>query len=133
MIRRRTIGPEICDGRNDDGAVYLTAATNAVDEHEAALGIGSQDAMQPGDVLVTVAEIKNPPDPSGFQVLHGEPRVSHDQIGDYAVPAPAMSIEAYREHGRYFQIGVAFGRARPTDDQIRSANEVLSSLAVRPT
>jgi hypothetical protein len=42
-----------------------------------------------------------------------------------------MSIEDYTERGRYFQIGVVFGRARPTDEQIRTANGLLSSLMVR--
>jgi hypothetical protein len=43
----------------------------------------------------------------------------------------AMSIEDYTGGGRYFQIGVAFGRVRPTDEQFRTADEVLSSLMVR--
>jgi len=118
--------------RNDDGAAYLTAASNPVDDHEAALGIGSQEDMGPNDVLVSVAEVENPPDAAGFQPLHGVPHVSRDQLGAYAVPAPAMSIEDYTEGGRYFQIGVAFGRSVPTDEQFRVANEVLSSLTVRP-
>ncbi len=117
--------------RNDDGAAYLTAASSAVDRHEAGLGVGSQRYMQPGDVLVSVTEVKDPPDPSGFQQLDGAPRVSRDQLGDYAVPAPAMSIEDYTESGRYFQIGVAFGRLHPTDAQLQAANDVLSSLTVR--
>jgi hypothetical protein len=87
--------------------------------------------MQPGDVLVSVAEVKNPPHPSGFQQLDGAPRVSRGQLGDYAVPTAAMSIEDYTENGRYFQIGVAFGRARPTDTQLQTANDVLSSLTVQ--
>jgi hypothetical protein len=119
--------------QNDDGAPYLTTASSAVDRHEAALGVGSQQYMQPGDVLVSVTEVKDPPDPSGFQQLDGAPRVNRGQLGHYAVPAPAMWIEDYTESSRYFQIGVAFGRERPTDEQLRTANDVLSSFAVRPT
>jgi len=119
--------------QNDDGAAYLTTASSAVDSHEGALGVGSQQYMQPGDVLVSVTEVKDPPDPSGFQQLDGAPRVSRGQVGDYAVPAPAMWIADYTEGGRYFQIGVAFGRERPTNEQLRTANDVLSSFAVRPT
>ena len=63
--------------------------------------------------------------------LRGAPGARRDQLGDYAVQAPAMSIEDCTERERYFQIGVAFGRARPTDEQFRTANEVLSSLMVR--
>jgi hypothetical protein len=119
--------------QNDDGAAYLTTASSPVDSHEAGLGVGSQHYMQPGDVLVSVTEVKAPPDPPGFQQLDGAPRVSRGQLGHYAVPAPAMWIEDYAERGRYFQIGVAFGRERPTDEQLRTANDVLSSFVVRPT
>jgi hypothetical protein len=118
--------------RNDDGSAYLTAASSDVDEHEGALGIGSQSGMQPEDVLISIAEIQNPPDPSGFQPLTGTPQVSRNQLGQYAVPAPAMSVEAYTASGRYFQVGVAFGRVRPTNAQLRTANQVLSSFAVEP-
>jgi hypothetical protein len=43
---------------NDDGAAYLTVASNDVDEHEAALGIGSQSGMPSNDVLISVTEVK---------------------------------------------------------------------------
>jgi hypothetical protein len=109
------------------------SAAPAGSDPPAALGVGSQQYMQPGDVLVSVTEVKDPPDPSGFQQLDGAPRVSRGQLGDYTVPAPAMWLADYTDRGRYFQIGVAFGRERPTDEQFRTANDVLSSFAVRPT
>jgi hypothetical protein len=118
--------------RNDDGSAYLTTASSPVDSDESGLGIGSQANMGPDDVLVNITEITNPPDTSGFQSLTGGPQVSRDQLGDFAVPAPAMSIENYTESGRYFEVGVAFGGADPSDAQFSEANHVLSSLTVQP-
>lgn len=117
---------------NDDGSAYLTAASSAVNPDEAGLGLGSQGNMGPDDVLVNITEIKHPSEPAGFQQLTGPPAVSRDQLGDYAVPAPAMSVENYTESGRFFQIGVAFGTADPTDAAFQNANQVLSSLTVDP-
>lgn len=118
--------------QSDDGSAYLTAASSPVNSDESGLGIGSQPNMGADDVLVNITEIKNPPDKSGFQSLTGGPQVSRDQLGDFAVPAPAMSIENYTESGRYFEVGVAFGSADPTDAQFSEANQVLSSLTVQP-
>jgi hypothetical protein len=117
---------------NDDGSAYLTAASSPVNSDEAGLGIGSQPNMAGDDVLVNITEIKNPPDKSGFPSLTGVPQVGRAQLGDFAVPAPAMSIENYTESGRYFEVGVAFGSLDPTDAQFSEANQVLSSLAVQP-
>jgi hypothetical protein len=41
-----------------------------------------------------------------------------------------MFLEAYAEHGRYFEIGVALGRERPTSAQAVLADRVLASLRV---
>lgn len=117
---------------NDDGSAYLTAASSPVSAGDGALGIASQENLGRDDILISITELKAP-DPEGFQPISAGPHVDAAQVGDYATPAPALIDQPYTMNGRYFQIGVAFGRRPPTSVQIAIANQVLASLTAAAT
>ena len=117
---------------NDDGSAYLTAASSPVSAGDGVLGMASQENLGGDDVLISISELKAP-DPDGFQPISAGPQVDASQIGDYAAPAAALIDQPYTMNGRYFQIGVAFGRRHPTNAQIALANQVLASLTAAST
>jgi hypothetical protein len=115
---------------NFDGAAYVTAATSGVSPADGALGINSQMDMTPGDVLVSIVEYRHPRRPAGFTRISRPPKVDLSEVRFSEGTPHAMFLEAYAEHGRYFQFGGAFGRERPTSAQAALADRVLASLRV---
>jgi hypothetical protein len=112
------------------GAAYLTAASSRVSPGEGALGIGSQRFMRPNDVLVSIVEYRHPRHPAGFRPLLRAPAIESSQVTFYEGTPHVMFVQAYRQHHRCFQVGVAFGRNHPTAAQIALANRVLGTLTV---
>lgn len=99
---------------------------------DAALGIDSQTVMTPNDVLVSIVEYRHPRRRAAFTRISRPPTVLPSQVRFYEGTPRAMFLGAYAEHGRYFQIGVAFGRDRPTAAQATLADRVLATLKVAP-
>lgn len=115
-------------------APYLLVASSTVTADDGALGYVSQESMGADDVLIDVSEAVGVTDASAssYQPITGAPQISRSDIGSYSVPAPAVVNQFYKMNGRYFQIVVAFGQEDPTDAQIATANDVLSTLTVEP-
>ena len=88
--------------------------------------------MRPDHVLVSIAVYRHLRRRSGFERIARPPRVDLSRISYYEGTSHAMFLQAYAEHGRYFQIGVAFGRDRPTAAQAALADRVLATLGVSP-
>ena len=113
-----------------DGAALLTAASSRVSPGDGALGIDSQRFMRPDDVLVSILEYPNTRHPASFRPLPRPPMVDPSRIMFHEGTPHAMFLRAYADRRRYFQVGVAFGRDRPTASQIALADRVLATLRV---
>lgn len=115
-----------------NNAAILTAASSPVVPGDGGLSKASQVNLGPNDVLISITEQVTPYDLSGWQQMTSVPQVDRSEIVGYAVPAPAMIIQAYQASGRYFSVGVAFGQQDPTDAQFDLANQILATFTVSP-
>jgi hypothetical protein len=72
----------------------------------------------------------SPANEDAYQAISGPPQVDRSEIAGYPESAPAFINQFLEINGRFFQLGVGFGQADPTDDQIATVNSVLNTITV---
>lgn len=99
------------------------------------IGQSSEAAMDEDDILITVADYGEFPNPERISEFSTTPlpvRIRRSDLGNFEGFRKPVATKAFAVDRHGLQVWIVFGSDEPKEEQIRQANDVLASLIVRP-